>query len=331
MSSVFTNHSQNVYTGKRGTYLLMFEWSSSLTHQSADDSRITVLHRQLIQFSVINDTSGNDPSFFLDNKTGAPYGEDRVSYDKLCQKVLLLIPIILSSRNDAIDRKKDGSLQIISCALITRELNKLTVKITLSASKDCRFVSINLHPKSKQGDEEQLKLILELLKGTGELYAKFYKCVFSDSKEHLLRRSSVRFEDLEALSVRDKIFTSEFLGSFQKAMGTQLDMSTAYHPQTDGQSERTIQTLEDMLHACVIDFGNGWERHLPLIEFSYKIVIMLALKLPHLRHFMVGSVDHPFVGTEVVRCSTIRSRTYSWRQPEDCPKSRQRIHAARDR
>ncbi|GJS82325.1 putative reverse transcriptase domain-containing protein [Tanacetum coccineum] len=55
-----------------------------------------------------------------------------------------------------------------------------------------------------------------------------------------------------------------------KAMGTQLDMSTAYHPKTDGQSERTIQTLEDMLRACVIDFGNGWEGHLPLIEFSYN-------------------------------------------------------------
>ncbi|GKA63495.1 putative reverse transcriptase domain-containing protein [Tanacetum coccineum] len=45
-------------------------------------------------------------------------------------------------------------------------------------------------------------------------------------------------------------------------------MSTAYHPQTDGQSERAIQTLEDMLRACVIDFGNGWDRHIPLIEFS---------------------------------------------------------------
>ncbi|GJX73439.1 putative reverse transcriptase domain-containing protein [Tanacetum coccineum] len=69
---------------------------------------------------------------------------------------------------------------------------------------------------------------------------------------------------------RDPQFTSNFWRSFQKAMGTRLDMSTAYHPETDGQSERTIQTLEDMLRACVIDFGNGWEGHLPLIEFSYN-------------------------------------------------------------
>ena len=47
-------------------------------------------------------------------------------------------------------------------------------------------------------------------------------------------------------------------------------MSTAYHPQTDGQSERTIQTLEDMLQACVVDFGNGWDNHLQLVEFSYN-------------------------------------------------------------
>ncbi|GJZ94509.1 putative reverse transcriptase domain-containing protein [Tanacetum coccineum] len=65
-------------------------------------------------------------------------------------------------------------------------------------------------------------------------------------------------------------FTSNFWRAFQKALGTRLDMSTAYHPQTDGQSERTIQILEDMLRACVIDFGNGWDRHLPLIEFSYN-------------------------------------------------------------
>ncbi|GJX21021.1 putative reverse transcriptase domain-containing protein [Tanacetum coccineum] len=65
-------------------------------------------------------------------------------------------------------------------------------------------------------------------------------------------------------------FTSQFWQFLQKALGTQLDLSMAYHPQTDGQSERTIQTLEDMLRACVIDFGKGWDMHLPLVEFSYN-------------------------------------------------------------
>ncbi|GJU11920.1 putative reverse transcriptase domain-containing protein [Tanacetum coccineum] len=69
---------------------------------------------------------------------------------------------------------------------------------------------------------------------------------------------------------RDPRFASNFWRSLQKALGTSLDMSTAYHPQTDGQSERTIQTLEDMLRACVIDFGNGWVKHFPLVEFSYN-------------------------------------------------------------
>ncbi|GJS26159.1 putative reverse transcriptase domain-containing protein [Tanacetum coccineum] len=69
---------------------------------------------------------------------------------------------------------------------------------------------------------------------------------------------------------RDRQFTSHFWQTLQKALGTQLAISTAYHPQTDGQSERTIQTLEDMLRACVIDFGGNWDVHLPLAEFSYN-------------------------------------------------------------
>ncbi|GKB97292.1 hypothetical protein Tco_0983429, partial [Tanacetum coccineum] len=69
---------------------------------------------------------------------------------------------------------------------------------------------------------------------------------------------------------RDIRFTSRFWQSLQRALGTRLDMSTAYHPQTDGQSKRTIQTLEDMLRACVIDFKNGWDNYLPLVEFSYN-------------------------------------------------------------
>ncbi|GJU29851.1 putative reverse transcriptase domain-containing protein [Tanacetum coccineum] len=69
---------------------------------------------------------------------------------------------------------------------------------------------------------------------------------------------------------RDPRFMSNFWRSLQKDLGTNLDMSTAYHPQTDGQSERTIQTLEDMLRACVIEFRKGWVNHLPFVEFSYN-------------------------------------------------------------
>ncbi|GKC32671.1 putative reverse transcriptase domain-containing protein, partial [Tanacetum coccineum] len=75
---------------------------------------------------------------------------------------------------------------------------------------------------------------------------------------------------ISIISDRDNNFTSRFWRSLQKASGTNLDMSTAYHPQTDGQSKRTIQMLKDMLRACVIDFGSSWDRHLPLVEFSYN-------------------------------------------------------------
>ncbi|GKC97618.1 putative reverse transcriptase domain-containing protein, partial [Tanacetum coccineum] len=75
---------------------------------------------------------------------------------------------------------------------------------------------------------------------------------------------------ISIISDRDSHFTSRFLQSMQSALGTQLDMSMTYHPETDGQSKRTILTLEGMLRAYVIDFGKGWEKHLPLVEFSYN-------------------------------------------------------------
>ncbi|GJU37548.1 putative reverse transcriptase domain-containing protein [Tanacetum coccineum] len=75
---------------------------------------------------------------------------------------------------------------------------------------------------------------------------------------------------ISIISDRDSHFTSRFWKSLQKALRTNLDMSTVYHPQTDSQSKRTIQTLEDMLRACVIDFGSSWDRHLPLVEFLYN-------------------------------------------------------------
>ncbi|GJT68100.1 putative reverse transcriptase domain-containing protein [Tanacetum coccineum] len=94
---------------------------------------------------------------------------------------------------------------------------------------------------------------------------------------------------------RDDRFTSNFWRSFQKALGTRLDMSTTYHPYTDGKSKRTIQTLEGMLRAYVIDFGNGWEGHLPLIKFSYNNSYHASIKAALLEALYGRKCRSPFV------------------------------------
>ncbi|GJW15311.1 putative reverse transcriptase domain-containing protein [Tanacetum coccineum] len=83
----------------------------------------------------------------------------------------------------------------------------------------------------------------------------------------------------QIISDEDSRFTSHFLQSLQKALGTRLDMSTTHHPQTDGQSERTIQTLKDMLRACVIDFGKDYDRHLSLVEQPYNNSYHTSIKV----------------------------------------------------
>ena len=75
---------------------------------------------------------------------------------------------------------------------------------------------------------------------------------------------------LSIISDRGAQLTSHLWRSFQKSLGTPVKVSTAFHPQTNGQAERTIKTLEDMLRACVIDFKGSWDDHFPLIGFSYN-------------------------------------------------------------
>ncbi|GKD48889.1 putative reverse transcriptase domain-containing protein, partial [Tanacetum coccineum] len=101
----------------------------------------------------------------------------------------------------------------------------------------------------------------------------------TDSMEKLTRQYLKEVVSRHGVSVsiisdQDSKFTSHFWQSLNKALGTQLDMSTAYHPQMDGQSERTIQTLEDMLCACVIDFGKDAQLTGPEIvhETTEKII-----------------------------------------------------------
>lgn len=82
------------------------------------------------------------------------------------------------------------------------------------------------------------------------------------------------------VSDRDPRFTSNFWKSLQECMGTQLRLSTSYHHQTDGQSERMIQTLEDMLRACVMNFNGNWDDHLPLVEFVYNYSYHASIDIP---------------------------------------------------
>ena len=75
---------------------------------------------------------------------------------------------------------------------------------------------------------------------------------------------------ISIISDRDPRFTSRFWGKFQTTLGTRLKFSTEFHPQTDRQSKRVIQILEDMLRSCVIDYEGSWDRHIPLVEFEYN-------------------------------------------------------------
>ncbi|GJY92089.1 putative reverse transcriptase domain-containing protein [Tanacetum coccineum] len=104
---------------------------------------------------------------------------------------------------------------------------------------------------------------------------------------------------LSIICDRDPRFASNFWRSLQNALGTSLDMSTAYHPQTDGQSERTIQTLEDMLRACAIDFGKGWVNHLPLVEFSYNNSYHASIKAAPFEALYGRKCRSPVCWTEV--------------------------------
>ncbi|GKF94730.1 putative reverse transcriptase domain-containing protein [Tanacetum coccineum] len=103
---------------------------------------------------------------------------------------------------------------------------------------------------------------------------------------------------------RDSCFPSRFWQSMQEALGTRLDMSTAYHPQTDGQSEHTIHTLENMLRACVLDFRGSWDVHLfRWLSFRITTFIILVCDVLRLRHCMVESVVRQLCGLRLEKVS----------------------------
>nr|GEV02134.1 retrotransposon protein, putative, Ty3-gypsy subclass [Tanacetum cinerariifolium] len=127
---------------------------------------------------------------------------------------------------------------------------------------------ILIYFRNKEEHANHLRIILELLKKE-KLYAKFSECDFWIRTVqflcHLIDSQGLYVDPVKIEAVKNWASPTTPI-----KIRTQLDMSTAYHPETDGQSERTILTHEDMLRACAIDFGKGWEKHLPLKELNMR-------------------------------------------------------------
>nr|GFB00681.1 putative reverse transcriptase domain, ribonuclease H-like domain, aspartic peptidase domain protein [Tanacetum cinerariifolium] len=141
---------------------------------------------------------------------------------------------------------------------------------------------------------------------------------------------SAHFLPMKETDPMDKLARLYLKEAFQKAMGTRLDMSMAYHPETDGQSERTIQTLEDMLRSCVINFGNGWERHLPLVEFSYNNSYHASTKAAPFEALYGRKCRSPICWAEVGDAQ-LTGPELIHETTEKIVQIKQRIQAARDR
>ncbi|GJS15550.1 putative reverse transcriptase domain-containing protein [Tanacetum coccineum] len=185
-------------------------------------------------------------------------------------------------------------------------------------------------PKSSQGYDTIWVIVDRLTKS-----AIFIPMRETDTLEKLARMYLKEVVTRHGIPVsiicdRDPRFASNFWRSLQKALGTSLDMSTAYHPQTDGQSERTIQTLEDMLRACVIDFGNGWVKHLPLVEFSYNNSYHASIKAAPFEALYGRKCRSPVCWAEVGEVQLTGPEIVQ-ETTEKIIQVKQRMQAARDR
>jgi len=125
-------------------------------------------------------------------------------------------------------------------------------------------------PRGKKGNDAIWVVVDRLTKFALFLPLKMTDLVDKLAKLYVNEVIRLHGVPVSIISDRDPRFTSRLWPSLQRAMGTKLNLSTASHPQTDGQSERTIQTLEDLLRSCVLEFGGNWEDLLPLVQFTYN-------------------------------------------------------------
>nr|GFB34220.1 putative reverse transcriptase domain-containing protein [Tanacetum cinerariifolium] len=185
-------------------------------------------------------------------------------------------------------------------------------------------------PKSSQGYDTIWVIVDRLTKSA--IFTPIRKTGPMDKLARIYLKEVVTRHGIPVLIIsdRDLRFASNFWSSLQNALCTRLDMSIAYHLETDGQSERTIQTLEDMLRACAIDFGKGWVNHFSLVEFSYNNSYHATIKAAPFEALYGRKCRSPICWTEVGEAQ-ILSPELIQETTEKIVQIKQRIQATRDR
>nr|GFC28143.1 putative reverse transcriptase domain-containing protein [Tanacetum cinerariifolium] len=162
-------------------------------------------------------------------------------------------------------------------------------------------------PKSSQGYDTIWVIVDQLTKSA--IFTSIRETDPMDKHAKIYLKEVVTRHEIHVsiINDRDPRFALNFWRSLQNALGTRLDMSTAYHPETDGQSKRTIQTLEDLLRTCAIDFGKGWVNHLPLVEFSYDNSYHASIKATPFEALYGRKCRLPVCWTEVGEAQVLKT------------------------
>ncbi|KAA0043226.1 ty3-gypsy retrotransposon protein [Cucumis melo var. makuwa] len=221
-------------------------------------------------------------------------GKANVVADALSRKVSHSTALI--TRQAPLHRDFERAEIVVSVGAVTMQLAQLTVQPTLR-QKIIDAQSNDPYLVEKRGLAEAGQAVEFSILSDGGLLFERHLCVPSDSAAYQI-----------STLIQGK---STYTARFQVAMGTRLDFSTTFHLQTDGQTERLNQVLEDMLRACALEFPDSWDSHLHLMEFAYNNSFQATIGMAPFEalykkccrsHFCWGEVgEHRLMGSELVQ------------------------------
>nr|GEV43426.1 putative reverse transcriptase domain-containing protein [Tanacetum cinerariifolium] len=177
------------------------------------------------------------------------------------------------------------------------EIAAYVSKCLTCAKENITMDFVTKFPKMAAGQDTIWVIVDRLAKSAHFLPMREDDTVEKLTRQYLNKVVSKHGVPVSIISNRDGKFTSHFLKSLNKALGTRLDTSTSYHQETDDQSEITIQTLEDMLRACVLDFGKGWDKHLPqltgpeIIHETTEKIVQIKIRIQDARDRQKSHAD----------------------------------------